>query len=271
MQRIARTLILAATAVVVHVTPAEAQRFGGMPSRVRVGGGLPDVLSGFTFCRLAYTSVRRDGSGNGWSTDFPEAERNVLTRLAELTTMHVSRWSHGEPGYAVVEATDPDIHKCPFIMATDVGELGFRLDEVDALRDYLAKGGFFWADDFWGSAGWAHFSDQIRRLFPDRPLVELTPDHPIFTQLYIIPKVPQIPSINSWRGSGSTSELGRDSERPSMWAISDEDGRILVLVTHNTDISDGWEREAYDDRYFYLFSPEAYAVAVNVLLWAMSH
>jgi hypothetical protein len=215
--------------------------------------------------------VRRDGSGNGWSTDFPEAERNVLTRLAELTTMHVSRWSHGEPGYAVVEATDPDIHKCPFIMATDVGELGFRLDEVDALRDYLAKGGFFWADDFWGSAGWAHFSDQIRRLFPDRPLVELTPDHPIFTQLYIIPKVPQIPSINSWRGSGSTSELGRDSERPSMWAISDEDGRILVLVTHNTDISDGWEREAYDDRYFYLFSPEAYAVAVNVLLWAMSH
>jgi hypothetical protein len=56
-----------------------------------------------------------------------------------------------------------------------------------------------------------------------------------------------------------------------MWAVSDEDGRILVLITHNTDISDGWEREAYDDRYFYLFSPEAYAVAVNVLLWTMSH
>jgi hypothetical protein len=56
-----------------------------------------------------------------------------------------------------------------------------------------------------------------------------------------------------------------------MWAISEEDGRIAVLVTHNTDISDGWEREAYSSEYFYSFSPSAYAVAVNVLLWAMSH
>ncbi|HUF75852.1 MAG TPA: DUF4159 domain-containing protein [Longimicrobiales bacterium] len=271
MDRIALTLGLAA-GLLVGVAPAEAQRFGGMPARVRLGGGLPDVPSGFTFCRLAYISVRRDGSGNGWTTDFPEAERNLLTRLPELTRMRVSRWSHGEPGYAVVSATDPDIYRCPFIMATDVGELGFQQDEVEAIRDYLQKGGFFWADDFWGSQAWAHFSDQIRRLFPDRPLEEITPSHPLFNQLYEIPEVPQIPSWNSWRSNGGrTSELGRDSERASMWAVSDEDGRILVLITHNTDISDGWERERYDDNYFLLFSPEAYAVAVNVLLWAMTH
>ena len=271
MHRTLLTLGLAA-ALLAGVAPAEAQRFGGMPSRVRLGMGLPDIGSGFTFCRLAYMSVRRDGSGNGWSTDFPEAERNVLTRLPQLTAMKVSRWSHGEPGYAVVGATDPELYSCPFIMATDVGELGFQQEEVEALREYLLKGGFFWADDFWGSSGWSHFSAQIQRIFPDRPLVELTPEHPLFSQLYVIQSVPQIPSINSWRSSGgSTSELGMDSARPSMWAVSDEDGRILVLVTHNTDISDGWEREAYDDRYFYLFSPEAYAVAVNVLLWALTH
>jgi hypothetical protein len=216
--------------------------------------------------------VRRDGSGNGWTTDFPEAERNMLTRIEELTTTHASKWSHGEPGYAIVTATDADLYRCPFVMATDVGELGFEAQEIDALRDYLDKGGFFWADDFWGSQGWAHFSEQIRRLYPDRPLVELGPDHPLFTQLYILTSVPQIPSLNSWNSNGgSTSELGRDSEIPSMWAISEEDGRIAVLVTHNTDISDGWEREAYSSEYFYSFSPSAYAVAVNVLLWAMSH
>ena len=270
MCRTLLTLALVA-ALLAGVVPAEAQRFGGMPSRVRLGSGLPDIPSGFTFCRLAYMSVRRDGSGNGWTTDFPEAERNVLTRLQELTRMRVSRWSHGEPGYAVVTATDPEIYQCPFVMATDVGELGFQPQEIEALRDYLMKGGFFWADDFWGTQAWAHFSDQIRRVFPDRPLEELTPEHPLFNQLYEIPELPQIPSWNSWRGSGATSELGRDSARQSIWAVSDVDGRILVLITHNTDISDGWERERYDDNYFLLFSPPAYAVAVNVLLWAMTH
>jgi len=272
-------LVLGLAVVALLLTPAagEAQRrygrrFGGMPSRVGVGTGLPDRSDGFTFCRLAYMSVRRDGSGNGWSTDFPEAERNVLTRITELTRTRTSKWAHGEPGYAVVRADDPELLRCPFVMATDVGELGFTEEEAEAFREYLLKGGFFWADDFWGSAGWAHFSGEIRRVLPEFPLVELTPDHPLFSQLYIIPEVPQIPSINSWRSSGGrTSELGPDSARPSMWAISDEEGRILVLITHNTDISDGWEREAYDDRYFYLFSPEAYAVAVNVLLWAMAH
>ena len=50
----------------------------------------------------------------------------------------------------------------------------------------------------------------------------------------------------------------------------DEEERIQVLITHNTDISDGREREAYDDRYFVDFSPDAYAIAMNVVLWAMS-
>ena len=53
--------------------------------------------------------------------------------------------------------------------------------------------------------------------------------------------------------------------------IFDDDGRLLVLMTHNTDISDGWEREGEDDEFFYLFSPEAYAVGLNVAIWTMTH
>lgn len=270
--RMALLFIFAVAGLLSTAEPAEAQRFQSRYSRVRLGDGLPDRPLGFTFCRLAYRSVRRDGSGSGWDTDFPEAEMNLLSRLPELTTTRVSEWSHGEPGYAIVRPTDPELYQCPFLMATDVGELGFDAEEGAAIRDYLLKGGFLWADDFWGSAAWRQFSTEIQRVLPDFSIVDLPPDHPLFSSLYRVSDVPQIPSINRWRSNGgSTSELGFDSRNPSLRAILDDDGRILVLITHNTDISDGWEREAYDSRYFLEFSSRAYAVAMNVLVWVMSH
>lgn len=263
-------LALVAASLLATAAPAEAQRYR-RSRMITLGSGMPDVPGEFTFCRLAYTSVRRDRSGSGWDTDHPEGERNFLFRIQELTLVRASKWSHGENGYTVVRPTDPELFSCPFIMATDVGELGFLPDEIDVLREYFARGGFFWADDFWGSAAWRQFSGEIQRLLPDARLVQLTPEHPLFTAFYVIPEMPQIPSINSWRSSGgATSELGRDSEVPAAWGVFDEDGRMLVLVTHNTDISDGWEREAYDDRYFIDFSPKAYAFAANVVVWAMS-
>ncbi len=273
MPRIAHLLVLAAALLTSMPASLEAQRFGygRTGTRVRPGDGLPDIPGPFTYCRLAYSSVARDGSGNGWTTDFPDADRNLMIRLPQLTKLRVSRWSHGEEGFAVLQLGEPEIYECPMLMATDVGELGFNNEDAAILRDYLLKGGFFWADDFWGSRGWLRFSAEIQRVLPEYPLVELGPEHPIFNQLYIIPEVPQIPSANSWNNSRSTSELGRDSEHASMWAMTDETGRILVLVTHNTDISDGWERENWSSDYFYTFSPPAYAVVINVLLWTMTH
>ena len=53
--------------------------------------------------------------------------------------------------------------------------------------------------------------------------------------------------------------------------IFDEKGRLMVLMTHNTDISDTWEREGEDVEYFYRFSPEGYAIAINVMLYVMTH
>ena len=157
-------------------------------------------------------------------------------------------------------------------MATDVGELGFSVEEASAMRDYLLKGGFFWADDFWGSAAWSYFAAEIRRVLPEYDLVDLPMDHPLFSIVYTVPRIPQIPSINYWNSSGGdTSELGFDSSRPSMRAILDDTGRILVLATHNTDVSDGWERETYDPRYFQIFSPDAYAIGINIAIWVMTH
>ena len=272
MCRVLLIQILATVGILTCAVPTEAQRSYRGRSAVRLDEGLPDRPGGFTFCRLAYASVRRDSSGRGWDTDFPQADRNLSTRLSQLTPTPVSSWSHGEPGFAIVRISDPEMYQCPFLMATDVGELGFDEGEVSTLRDYLFKGGFLWVDDFWGSMGWNQFANQIERVLPEFEIVDLPLDHSLFSLVYDVSKVPQIPSINSWRRlGGGTSELGSDSAMPHMRAILDDTGRILVLITHNTDISDGWEREGEDAEFFYRFSPDAYAIGINVVLWMLTH
>ncbi|MSR21947.1 MAG: DUF4159 domain-containing protein [Gemmatimonadetes bacterium] len=281
-RRILIVLALSVTALLSFTAPGEAQRYRGSDegyapvnrrTPVNLGDGLPDIPGGFTLCRLAYTSPRgHDGSGNGWPTDFPNADRNLMTRLGELTPTPVSLWSHGEPGYAVVRVTDAEAYQCPFLYATDVGELGLYPDEVAAMRDFLLKGGLLWVDDYWGSAAWNDFAREMEKVVPEFAIVDLPLDHPLFSIVYNIPTVPQVPSIQFWRFSaGGTSELGRDSATPHLRAIMDDGGRILVLITHNTDISDGWEREGEDPEFFYLFSPDSYAVGIDVTVWMMTH
>ncbi len=83
--------------------------------------------------------------------------------------------------------------------------------------------------------------------------------------------VPQIPAAGIWLGSGQTSERGADSAQVHARGISDANGRVMVFMTHNTDVSDSWEREGEDPQYFYKFSPDAYAVGINVVLYALTH
>ena len=112
-------------------------------------------------------------------------------------------------------------------------------------------------------------------IFDQRLAVDLDPDHTIMRTLYVVPEIPQVPSIQWWRRNGrgryGTSEQGSDSATPHLRAIFDDDGNPLVLMTHNTDIADGWEREGEDDEFFYQFSPDAYALGINIILYALSH
>ena len=238
----------------------------GLPVR----SGIVD--RGFTFCRLQYTSVRREPAGMGWSTDYPRSDANFATRIEQLTTVRTARWEDGEPGHAVVRATDPEIYECPFLFASDVGTAGFSREESASLRDYLLKGGFLWVDDFWGERAWDHWEAQIREVLPEQEITEVTVEHPMLHALYRVSRIPQIPSIQQWNRMGrrGTSERGAESEIPDLRAIFDRDGRLLVLMSHDTDIADGWEREADDSEFFDSFSPEAYAFGINVLVWAMT-
>jgi hypothetical protein len=88
-----------------------------------------------------------------------------------------------------------------------------------------------------------------------------------------VTKIPQIPRLPFWMatGRGETSERGAESRVPHFRAIRDTHGRVIVVMTHNTDVADSWEREGEGPGYFYAFSPNGYALGINVLLYALSH
>ena len=271
-----RRLALASLLAVTLAGAAGAQDFWGQrfrraPPRFPTAGSFD---GSFNFCRLYYNQVRRHQSGSGWSTDYPDADVNFTIRLSELTKTRVSRQAGGEPNYLVVSATDDALFKCPFLLMEDAGAAGFSDFEVGRLRDYLLKGGFLWVDDFWGGYAWDDWMNELERILPaaEYPMFDLGMEHVIFRTLFEVERIPQIPSIQFWRQSGgSISERGSDSAEVHFRAITDARGRIMVLMTHNTDIADGWEREGEDPRYFYAFSPDSYAVAINVMMYMMSH
>jgi hypothetical protein len=95
---------------------------------------------------------------------------------------------------------------------------------------------------------------------------------PIFRTLARCAEAPQIPSIQFWRGSGGdTSERGDESAVPDFQGVNDKHGNLMVVMTHDTDVADAWEREGEDVRFFYQFPPDGYAMGLNVLLYAMTH
>jgi hypothetical protein len=274
--RLVRCVAAAVATAILAVGGAYAQgyrfREGSLPARY-APEHMPD--SAFVVCRLAYRSVRSEPMGIGWQTDYPFAEINLTTRLSELTKTRVSRRNNGEPNHFVVRLTDDALFNCPLTVASDVGTIGFRPDEIDRLRTYLLKGGFLWVDDFWGTLAWQQWSSEIAKVLPpsEYPIVDIEPDDPLLKTMFEVKQIPQITNIQFWRGvdGRSTSERGADSADVHLRAIRDGRGRIVVLMTHNTDVADSWEREGEDPAFFQQFSPSGYALGIDVLLHAMTH
>ena len=233
-----------------------------------------DFDGSFLYCRGFYNAVTFEQGGQGWSTDYPGADNNFSVRLAELTRVHVKLNEDRIPNYGVVSLTDQLLFKCPVLFMEDVGTLEFTEAEVLALRAYFLKGGFLWVDDYWGSVAWDRWSQQISRvLSPDQfPIVDVPLSHPVMHTLYDVKDYLQVPSIQFWyRNGGSTSERGSDSAQVHYRGIQDKSGRLMVFMTHNTDVSDTWEREGESQEYFDLFSPRGYAIGVNVVLYTLTH
>lgn len=266
----ARVAAAGLAAVLLAATAVSAQFRGA-----RFPMATPQSFDGaFQYCRAMYRGIQ-GGDGGGWSTDYPDADLNFSTRLGELTKTPISKDQHtGEPNHLIVPITDPLFFRCPFVMMFEVGNFYIDENEARILRDYLNKGGFLWVDDFWGTRAWDIWESQIRKALPsgEYPIVDLALEHPIFHQFFEVKKKAQIPSINYWLESGGdTSERQSDSRPVHIRGISDERGRLMVLMTHNTDFGDSWEREGLSHEYFVTFSVDGYAFGINTLIYAMTH
>jgi uncharacterized protein DUF4159 len=274
-RRLFAAVLLATVLVGASTALAQRRRGGGGRFFAPMRMATPESFDGsFNFCRIIFAGSN-DGDGNNWSVDYPRADINLSVRLAELTKTRISLDVNGEPNHVVLRLTDDALFQCPFIMMTEVGSTYLSDEEASRLRDYLLKGGFLWADDFWGSYAWEVWVREISKVLPgsEFPIVDLPLTHPLFRAQFEVKKgVIQIPSINSWWGmGGGTSERGADSAEPHARGISDAHGRLMVLITHNTDYGDAFEREGDDPSYFYRFSVDGYAFGINTLLYALTH
>jgi hypothetical protein len=261
-------LLVAVLALVASA--AVAQRRFGEPTRWATPA---DFDGAFLFCRVAFRQSPY-GDGGRWDADYPRADMNLSFRLSELTKTLISHDPDGQVRHVVVRLTDPELYRCPFIMMTEVGNSFFDEAESAQLRDYLLKGGFLWADDFWGERAWDVWAGELAKALPPAryPAVDLPLSHELFHVLYDVRRVPQIPGIGYWlRSGGRTSERGAESAQAHARAVFDDRGRMVVLMTHNTDFGDGFEREGDNHQYFLTFAPEGYAFGVNALLYAMTH
>ena len=272
MRRRLATAFTVALAAALCAGTITAQRRGrGFGAYLRTP--TPQSFDGaFNFCRVAFPYSTM-GDGGGWLVDYPRADINLSIRLSELTKTRISLDARGEPNHLVIRLSDPELYQCPFIMMTEVGSAYFAPEDAERLREYLLKGGFLWADDFWGSYAWEHFASELSKVLPPAQysIRDLPLDHPLFRSQFVVKRVPQIPSINHWMSYNNTSERFEDSAVPHARGITDQRGRLLVLITHNTDFGDSWEREGDDPTYFYQFSVEGYAFGINTILYAMGH
>jgi hypothetical protein len=271
--------VLGATVTAVHAQRIWAGFYGRTPPKFPTATTFD---GNFHFCRVMFASDHREKQG--WSTDYPGADINLSVRLSELTKVRVTLTRDGDggegevPDTVVVRLTDDALFQCPFTLMEDAGTARFTEAEVKRLREYLLKGGFLFVSDYHGTDAEQQFDEEIRRVLPvdQYPIVDLTPpdhDHPLWHTMFNVSRLPQIASIQTWRRTGgSTIERWNvEGAPPDAHGIADTHGRLMVVMVHNSDIPDPWEREGEDKEYFFKFSPDAYAIGIDVVLYALTH
>ncbi len=224
----------------------------------------PASLSEFTFVRAIYSSPFRGRRWGSWATDFPEADNHFIAG--------VRFWSGANLDISVkpeqLPILDDRLFGYPLIYFVEPGYMDLSEDEAARLREYVARGGFLFLDDFWGDYEWENVRVQMHRVFPNSPVDDLPPEHPLFHSYFDLDGVVQVPGISAWLGRGVTYEKG--GVVPHYMGVEDGKGRLVAFIARNCDLGDAWEW-IDDPRYPIEYGLAAYKVGINVITYAMTH
>jgi hypothetical protein len=238
------------------------------------------MLSGtheFVFARAKYSNYHSAtpppfGPRAWWETDFDDAERNLLRAVRRYTTIDTASTSH-----QALSLTDPALfeHLFLYINMKRVPLHGgngpnFSEPEAAALREYMLRGGFVMLDDFWGPEHWRDFLVELAKIFPDRRPRRLSIDHPIFHCFFDIDEIKQVPGRGVTWNYGWGFKLDDPDYPTTVHGVFDDNDRLMMVVTHNSDLGDGLEH-TYDRFYPTRYCNEAYKLVVNYIIYAMSH
>jgi hypothetical protein len=232
----------------------------------------------WVFARLMYPQSSFGGRGFGrrgsggfgadwthgyssWTTDYPRSDRHFSEALRRLTRIHTR--SVEQP----VNLDEGDFGDWPFLYAVEAGHWQLTDAQAKRLREFVDRGGFFMCDDFHGTNEWEIFVDSMRRVFPDRPIVDLKNGDAIFHTIYDLDDRYQVPGEQFVR-SGRTYEF--DGYNAAWRGVYDDRGRLLAAICHNMDLGDSWEH-ADDPRYPERFSALGIRIGVNYVVYAMTH
>lgn len=224
----------------------------------------------YAFARLQYPSYGRVADriwnmrGN-WTIDYPKADRQFVQGVRRLTRIHTRSV---EQVVDLVSDEEPSrIYDWPWVYVVEPGHWELTQPQADRLRDYLLRGGFLMTDDFHGTFEWEVFMESMRRVFPDRPVVDIDSKDAIFHVLYELDERFQVPGVVTF-GTGRTYEY--DGVEGKWRGIYDDKGRIMVAICHNMDLGDAWEwadHPNYPEKY----ASMAYKIGINYIIYAMTH
>ncbi len=223
------------------------------------------------FARLMYPAVPTYGfrgnpdwkHGNAnWTIDYPRSDRHLSEAIRRLTRLHVR--SVEQP---VDLDDDDDVFNYPWLYAVELGYWNLDQKEIAKFRDFLLRGGFFMCDDFHGTQEWRGFTRIMSQVFPDRPIVDIPNDDPIFHVVYDLSNRFQVPGAQFLY---SHSMYEKDGVEPKWRGIYDDHGRLMVAICHNMDLGDSWEN-ADDPRYPEKFSSLGIKIATNYIIYSMTH
>jgi hypothetical protein len=262
----------AVVAALVLLLPALQPNAVGLGAH---GGQLPttpdarDAGLQWRFVRIKYhydaaalRAQQQDIYGEPWGIDSPAAEQNLSRRVKTATAIHVE-----DP--ILLTLDDPQLFQYPWIYIVEPGSLKLTGSEVARLREFLLRGGTLMVDDFHGVVEWDNLERQMKQVFPDRRITEVTTDHPVFNCFYKIDAYPQVAGIGSFL-AGRTWEKG--GFEPHLRTILDDGGRPMVFINWNTDMGDGWEWSNVEEYPGYLkFTAMAYRMAINEIVYSLTH